>query len=72
MANEDAERIAKRIHATYETLAPRFGWETQARSRERWENVPEENRALMIAVVDELLQAQVIFAGPSLYADPSV
>lgn len=70
--HEDAERIARLFHDWYEALAPKFGWETQAQSRERWEDVPEENRELMVAVVDELLRAQVIFPGPSLYAEPSV
>jgi hypothetical protein len=66
---EDAERVAKRFHEVYEALAPKFDWETQQRSRVAWDDV---NRALMIAVANELIEAEAIFPGPSLYADPSV
>jgi hypothetical protein len=63
---EDAERVAKRFHEVYEALAPKFDWETQQRSRVAWDDVPHENRALMIAVANELIEAEAIFPGPSL------
>lgn len=66
---EDAERVARRFHDLYEMLAPKYGWETQERSRVSWEDVPDANRELMIAVVDEMLVAELIFPGPSLYAE---
>jgi hypothetical protein len=65
----DAERIAQRFHAEYEAQAPSHGWQTQRASRTTWEHVPEENRQLMVSVVEGLLRAQVIFPGPSLYAE---
>jgi hypothetical protein len=46
----DAERLAKFFHETYERLAPTFGYETQARTAVAWENVPEDNKRLMIHV----------------------
>lgn len=52
MTDED---IARRFHDAYERLAPRFGWETQQRSRVEWDDLPEENRALMVAVVAEVV-----------------
>jgi hypothetical protein len=55
--------IAKAFHEAYERRAPSHGWETQERSRTAWENVPEENRSLMIGVVIELLSTGVIRAG---------
>jgi hypothetical protein len=55
-----AEPIARHFHETYERLAPSHGWETQARSRKTWADVPMENKELMIAVVQELLDHSVI------------
>lgn len=47
---KDAEDVARRFHEVYETLAPSFGWETQERSSVPWDELPEENRKLMVAV----------------------
>ena len=46
----EAERYARQFHETYERLAPMFGYETRKESAVPWENVPQKNRALMIAV----------------------
>jgi hypothetical protein len=51
----DAESIAKLFHEAYERLAPAFGYETRVASRVTWEEVPERNRQLMIAVAGEVL-----------------
>lgn len=59
----DAERIARAFHEFYEERAPAHGWETQARSRKQWEDVPVENRALMVATADALLKHGIIRAG---------
>lgn len=50
-----AEALAKRFHETYERLAPRFGYETREASAKPWSDVPEQNRSLMIAVCQELI-----------------
>lgn len=50
-----AERIAKAFHEAYESLAPEHGYETRQASRKPWEEVPENNRELMVAVVEQLL-----------------
>lgn len=55
-----AERIAKRFHEAYERLAPSFGYETREASAVPWEDVPEQNRRLMIATVAELMSSGVI------------
>jgi hypothetical protein len=55
-----AEAIARAFHERYEALAGEHGWETQQRSRVPWEDVPDENRSLMIAVVERLLDDGVI------------
>lgn len=53
----DAETLARLFHETYEELAPSHGWETQERSRKVWEEVPAENKSLMIAVAERVLDA---------------
>lgn len=53
-AEETPEQLAKRFHETYERLAPSFGYETRKDSAVPWENVPEKNRLLMIAVCAEI------------------
>lgn len=47
--------LAKRFHEAYERLAPTFGYNTRAESALPWEQVPLNNRRLMVAVCDELL-----------------
>ena len=49
------EELARAFHETYERLAPDFGYETRRESAVAWEQVPENNKNLMIAVCAELL-----------------
>jgi hypothetical protein len=51
------EELAVRFHETYERLAPDFGYQTREASAKPWAEVPEQNRALMVAVCAELLGA---------------
>lgn len=51
--NEEA--LAKLFHENYERLAPGFGYKTREASAKPWEEVPENNRKLMIAVAGEVL-----------------
>jgi hypothetical protein len=44
------EALARLFHDTYERLAPEFGYETREASRKPWEEVPQQNRTLMVAV----------------------
>lgn len=60
---ETAERIAKAFHEAYERLAPEAGYKTREESAVPWEEVPSENRILMIATVDYLLARGIIEAG---------
>jgi len=46
----DPSVYAQRFHEAYERLAPTFGYETRPESAVPWDEVPEENRQLMIAV----------------------
>jgi hypothetical protein len=47
-----SEQLARLFHETYERLAPQFGYETRKASAVPWDQVPERNKALMIAVAD--------------------
>lgn len=60
----DAERIARAFHETYERLAPAHGYETRKASAVPWADVPDRNRALMVAVVAELLDRDVFDVDP--------
>lgn len=51
------EELARLFHETYERLAPQFGYETRPESAVPWEQVPENNRALMTAVCREVMDA---------------
>jgi hypothetical protein len=64
MATDPAELIAGIFHATYETLAPEHGYQTREASAVDWEDVPDPNRSLMIAVVQNMLDMGIITPGP--------
>jgi hypothetical protein len=53
---DQAETIASKFHEAYERLAPEFGYKTREASAVPWEEVPEANKSLMIAVIGELLE----------------
>lgn len=55
--HEDAERLAKRFIEVASTIDPDRLW---------------EDLDLIEATFDEMLRAEIIFGGPSLYADPGV
>jgi hypothetical protein len=54
-ASLPAESLARAFHEVYERLAPSFGYETRKESTKPWEQVPEHNRKLMIAVCNEVM-----------------
>lgn len=51
----DAEALARLFHETYERLAPDYGYRTREASAVPWDDVPEQNRALMIATADHVI-----------------
>lgn len=57
---EQAVELARAFHEAYERLAPAHGYETREASAKPWEEVPEPNRGLMVAVARELLEKQVV------------
>lgn len=60
---ETAERIAEAFHNAYERLAPAHGYQTREASAKPWREVPESNRKLMVATVQQLLDQKVIQPG---------
>jgi hypothetical protein len=51
----EAERLARRFHETYEALAPAHGYKTREESAVPWDEVPATNKRLMVAVCEQLL-----------------
>lgn len=49
------ENLAQLFHENYERLAPEHGYETRKASAVPWEQVPENNKQLMIAVAGQVL-----------------
>lgn len=56
----DAEKLAKRFHETYERLAPEYSYKTREASAVPWKDVPDNNKRLMIAVAGELLASAAL------------
>jgi hypothetical protein len=59
------EQMAKRFHDAYEHFAPLFGYETRAETKGEWEQLPENNKDLMVAVIRNVLIEQAHPAPPS-------
>jgi len=49
------ESMAKFFHETYERMAPDYEYETRKESAVPWDEVPENNKRLMIAVCGDVL-----------------
>jgi hypothetical protein len=58
-----AETIAKAFHEAYERLAPEFSYKTREASAVPWDQVPESNKRLMIAVASTLLEQGAVRYG---------
>lgn len=49
------EKLAEKFHTLYEAFAPEYGYETRKESAVAWEDVPEQNKKLMIRVCKTIL-----------------
>lgn len=58
-----AEYIARRFHELCEELVPSCGPEIQERPQVRWEDVPPQDKQLMVAAVSRLLEDGTIIGG---------
>lgn len=54
--SRDAVALARRFHELYEELAPSTGYKTRPETRVPWDELPRENRFLMIAVCSVILK----------------
>lgn len=57
-----AEDVAQQFHEAYERLAPAHGYQTRDASAKPWSDVPEQNRGLMVATVQDLIDSGTIRA----------
>lgn len=67
--SDHADEIARAFHATYEHLAPAYGYVTRPESAVDWEDVPAANRELMTHVVGNLVAEGVIAPGSRFGGD---
>lgn len=56
----NAYHIAREFHENYELLAPEFNYKTREASAVPWEKVPQQNKDLMVATVQVLIDRGVI------------
>jgi hypothetical protein len=59
----NAEQLARLFHETYERLAAEQDYETRPESAVPWDEVPENNRRLMVATAAEVLRALEVEPG---------
>ena len=59
----DPERVARLFHESYERLAPQFAYRTRQASAVPFDDVPENNRNLMIAAAGEVCAALSLLRG---------
>lgn len=53
---EAVAQLAKLFHETYERLAVECDWQTQKSCQVPWDELPENNKTLMLAVCSELTE----------------
>lgn len=63
MSKTAAEHIAEAFHDAYSSLAPLHGWTVQEVTRTTFQDLPDENRLLMVDVAATLIQDGVIEPG---------
>jgi hypothetical protein len=64
----EVDDIAREFHLTYEAMAGYFGYETRRESQTTWSEVPEANKRLMWATVEQLISRGAIASGPKFEA----
>lgn len=52
------EEMAQAFHEAYERLAEDFGYKTRAESAVPWADVPDANKALMVATIRSVMIEQ--------------
>lgn len=59
----DPASVAEAFHEAYERLAPDFGYKTREESAKPWAEVPDQNKKLMEAVVNDLMVRGIVVPG---------
>lgn len=49
------EELAEWLHDQYEEIAKEKGWQTQEKSRVKFEDLPKENKETMLALSEKIL-----------------
>ena len=62
---EVIEKVAKRMHDTYEASAVKHGWKTQAQCQVSFYDLPEENKLTMLDAAEAAIQALIDVDWPS-------
>ena len=52
----EPEELARGFYEAYARLAPRYNHQTRPEEAVAWKDVPEPNRALMIAACEEIIR----------------
>ena len=50
-----APELAETFHRVYEKLAPKYGYKTRKKTRKHWDDLPDNNKKLMVAVAQVIL-----------------
>lgn len=66
-----SDDLARTFHEQYERLAPSFGYVTRRDSSVPWQDVPEPNRSLMLAVATQVLERWPALATPPTPVAPA-
>lgn len=52
---EDIEELARYLHRKYEHIAKKVGWKTQEGTSVRFDELPEENKQVMLELASNLI-----------------
>lgn len=66
----DIEKLCELMHSAYEEAATKAGWQTQARSRVPWADVPEANKITMraaVTAIEPLIHADALREAAAYY-----
>lgn len=58
-----AHELAAAFHEAYERLAPEHGYRTRESSAKPWNEVPQQNKDLMVHTIVDLMRRGVIEKG---------
>jgi len=58
----DKYKLAEWLHDNYEQLAKAENWQTQETTRVKFEDLPTENKATMLALADKMLNTFLIIS----------